>query len=104
MFPRANRLHRSQDILAVFRTGERFRRGPVTLFYLPGSEVRVAVVTDKKVSKHAVVRNLLKRRLRACLQALALPAGSYVLRAYPGAETKSFAELQALVQQCLPRA
>lgn len=101
MFPRSHRLQRSQDILTVFRTGERFRRGPLTIFYCKGTEPRVTVVVDKKVSKKATDRNRLKRQLRALLMQEALPAGDMVLRVYSGAEHLQFSELKTTLEACL---
>ena len=106
MFPRSLRLHRSKDILAVFLHGDKLRSGPITFFFLknPQSKLQCTVIVDKKISKKAVVRNLLKRHLRAILRHGPLPHGSLLVRCYPGAETLSFEELQTLVQHGLDQA
>jgi len=101
VFPRANRLHTNKDILTVFRKGERIRRGFFTLYFLPQAELRATVIVDTKLSKRAVVRNQVKRHIRAILQEAMLPKGYFVARAYPGLEKLSFSELQTLITQCL---
>ncbi len=103
MFPRAQRIRASRDILAVFRRGERARTGPVSLFYLPllGGETRVTVIADKKVSKKAVVRNQVKRQVRAILQQADLPPGLLIARCFSGSETLPFNELRSSVLRCL---
>lgn len=73
---------------AALREGRRTRRGALSVTYLPPSdaaapaEVRVAFQVGK-ASGGAVVRNRIRRRLRAGLRQLlrqgALPVGTYLL-------------------------
>jgi ribonuclease P protein component len=72
----------------ALRTGRRARRGPLSVTYIPPSAVerpvppRVAFAVGKAAGG-AVVRNRIRRRLRAALRDLqardVLPAGSYLL-------------------------
>ena len=101
MFPIGQRLRRSNDILTVFRRGEVARVGGLTVYKLPRADQRVTVIVDKKVSKKAVTRNLLKRRLRAALRAQGLPKGWTIVRGYPGSEKTSYSELTQQLQRCL---
>lgn len=101
MFPRANRLRRSHEILTVFRRGARRSAGPLSCHLTPGSGFKVAVVVDKKVSKLATQRNLVKRRIRAALKELPLPEGSLVVRAYAGSVDLSFDQIRANLSSCL---
>ncbi len=101
MFPRASRLHTTQEILTVFRRGEKIRRGALTLYYLPHSETRVTVIVDTKLSKKAVVRNKLKRQLRTLLKQAELPQGHIIARGYAGLEKELYATLRLLLHQCL---
>lgn len=103
MLPRANRLRRSDDIVAVLRRGSRRSSGPITAYSSGGPTSRATVIVDKKVSKRAVVRNQVKRRIRAVLHEQ-LPAGNVVIRAYPGAETLEFNVLREHVLKCLLKA
>jgi ribonuclease P protein component len=63
----------------------------------------VTVIVDKKVSKLAVERNLVKRRLRAILAANSLPNGSTIVRGFSGVETMSYEQLSSSLQQCLKK-
>ena len=101
MFPQALRLRTNKEILSTYRKGERIRRGNITLFFLPSPDTKVTVIVDTKLSKRAVVRNLLKRQIRAVLEVTDLPQGHLVVRAYPGLEKILFPELKATILQCL---
>lgn len=103
MFPRDQRLRTTTEILNVFRKGERCRQGAISVFLVRRPETKVTVIADKKVAKEAVVRNLVKRRLRAFLRQAELPKGHLCVRAYSGAEKYSSKELQQLLGQCLSK-
>ena len=65
MLKRDKRLRRERDIDRVYRAG-RFGGGKnMTVKYLANgyTDSRVAIVVSKKISKQAVVRNRIKRRL-----------------------------------------
>jgi ribonuclease P protein component len=62
---------------------------------------KIAVVVDTKISKKAVERNLVKRRIRAALREIGAPAGELIVRALKGAETLSYPELRDQLTQCL---
>lgn len=88
---------------ALARTPHRARRGPVWVRWVPSPPVgppRVAFAIGRKAGG-AVVRNQLRRRLRAALRALELPDGAYLV-GVGGAEASSlsYADLNA----CLERA
>ena len=77
--------------LALRRDGARFRRGPLTLVYLPdGScEPRFAYAVSRRVG-NAVTRNRLRRRLRAAVAHLdvagkPVAAGAYLFGCSPAA-------------------
>lgn len=88
--------------------GRRARRGPLLVHLLtrPGSaeSARAGVVVGKRVG-NAVCRNLVKRRLRAQLQArlpLLAPGTLVVVRALPQAGTASYADLGRALDAALP--
>ena len=80
MLARGQRLRRRSDIARVYAQGRTARQGSLSLKYLSRGRdrSRVVVVVGTKVSKRAVVRNRLRRRLLAQLREL-LPklAGGY---------------------------
>jgi ribonuclease P protein component len=84
---------------ALRRDGRRARRGPVTVVHLPGTgEVRVAYAIGRAVGP-AVVRNKLRRRLRAAVRELdvstgGLPTGTYLVSLRPEAASASYEHLR----------
>lgn len=87
------------------RSGAGRRAGPLTVVSLvePGSsEVRLGFAIGRKVGG-AVVRNRLRRRLRAAVAELGPPPGAYLLIARPEAAGLSFAELRVLLADGLSR-
>ena len=103
---RRQRLSRSRDFEAVYRKGRSFSTRYVVVYAFPrdgedtiAGEPRLGLAVSRKVGG-AVVRNRLKRRLRAAFEELAetaAPGHDYVIAARPGlaeaAETQGFAWL-----------
>lgn len=88
-------------------TRSRARTGALWLAWVPapasGAAPRVAYAIGKPVGR-AVVRNRLRRRLRAVFAGLpvtAVPAGDYLVGARPEAADLSFLELSSLVSGLL---
>ncbi len=52
----------------------------------PSEKLKVIISVSKKVSKKAVVRNRIKRRVRAVLQSIKLEPATYMFIAKLGAE------------------
>jgi ribonuclease P protein component len=76
-----HRFHGYGSLKGVYARGSSVRTSLVTAKYLnrgPAKKYRVAVVVSKKVSKSAVTRNRIRRRLYEAvrLQAQQLPAGT----------------------------
>ena len=98
MFSRPERLRRSTDVQTVYRRG---RQVPTPLFrsyWLPRRATgrRITVVVSTKVSKQAVTRNLIKRRLRSLSLELIPATSGYdvVISALPASRTANFDDLQ----------
>jgi ribonuclease P protein component len=84
---------------ALRRTPLQVRRGPMTVAYVPGgSDVRVAYAIGRRIGP-AVVRNRVRRRLRAAARDIdvatgGLPAGAYLVSVRPDATERSYGELR----------
>ncbi len=102
MLPRQHRLNKRLDIERVFKRGRSVFVGNLGLRLAPNNlkSSRFTVVVSLKVSKKAVERNLLKRRLREIVRQEITPTAKggfdgLVLTQKPLLEL-SFAELRAL--------
>lgn len=120
MLPTDNRLRRRQDFAAAVRRGRRAGRPLLVVHLRPGPNreredphaaggkpppARAGFVVSKAVGP-AVVRNLVKRRLRHLVRErlVLLPPGSLiVVRALPGAGTAEHAELARDLDTALER-
>ena len=89
------------------RSGRRARRGPVTVTYVPdvvSSEARVAYAVGRRVGG-AVVRNRLRRRLRAAVAGMAaLEPGAYLVGADPGAVGLPYDDLRTTLSTAMTAA
>jgi ribonuclease P protein component len=75
--------------------GRRTRAGVLWCTYIPDPEAvppRVAYALGRAIGP-AVVRNRLRRRLRALLEGVSLPPGLYLIGAQPIAARRSHSEL-----------
>ena len=99
------RIRDRTTFLDLRRRGRRIRRGPVTVTWLAGGEgqpPRVAYAIGRSVGG-AVVRNRLRRRLRAAVGELAdsIPAGAWLIGAGAGAVDMTYDDLKASVAEAL---
>lgn len=65
MIPKLNRFHGHNALNTVYRQGKAVRSDYISLRYSPSrrKDYRLAVVVSRKVSKSAVVRNRIRRRI-----------------------------------------
>ncbi len=109
MLPPANRLRKEKDIKRVLGGRKSCRAGLLackTASSGPDAR-RFCFIVSNRVSNRAVVRNRLKRRLREAVRARlsrVRPGVDCVLIALPGAQDKTFAELETMVENVLRRA
>lgn len=109
MLPKKNRLKKKKDFERIFKKGKGLNGDFLFLKIAKNNlkESRFGFVVSKKVSKKAVVRNKVKRRLREAVK-LKLPgvkAGiDGVLITRPGIESKTFAELKETVSELFKKA
>ena len=108
MLPASSRLTLATDFQWVMRNGSRAGRNTVVVHIaLTGDATRMAGFAVSKAVGGAVVRNRVKRRLRAIMAAIlsTLPEGArVVVRALPGSATATFGELDAEVRGAVGQA
>jgi len=106
--PRSSSINQREDFLRIRKTGHAKAGRFVIVSTLADPELsslRHAFVTSKRAAKKAHDRNLVRRRLRACLQAHGTsftdPARFLITIARPGAQNASFTDLEAdWLKQC----
>ena len=98
MFSAKERLSRTA-FTEYFKVGRRFQTPLLTLVYSPAPTLKVSTVVGKKVSKLAVGRNRIRRRLYAGMRRsfteTGITSGSYIVIAKPAAAGYSRVALAA---------
>ena len=92
------RVRDQRTFRALRRSGTRGRSGPVAVTALLDSgsesgEARLAFAVGRRVGP-AVVRNRVRRRLRAAARDLDLPSGAYLIAAHPEAAGLEYPDLR----------
>ena len=95
MLPKQNRLKLKKDFERIFKQGKGYKQNFLFLKVLENGlkETRFGFIVSKKISKKAVIRNKLKRRLREVIrdklkEEKIRPGIDVVLTAFPGLEEK----------------
>jgi ribonuclease P protein component len=109
MLLKENRLKKKKDFSAVFKQGKTFKEKFLILRIRKNNQknFRAGFVVSQKISKKAVVRNKVKRRLR---QAVRTKTGEIkkgvdiVLITLPGIEEKNFLEIKEAVDKIFKKA
>ena len=103
--PRVDRLRGRRTFAALRQAGTRRRSGPIMITSIrrdtPDS-IRVGYAIPRAAGP-AVVRNRLRRRLRAVVRELPFEPGDYLISAAPAATELSFEQLSGHVQQAAGR-
>ena len=99
---------RDRDAFRALAQGRRLRSGCLAVTRVPVADgpPRVAYAVSRRVG-NAVVRNRVRRRLRAATQAAhraLVPGSAYLVTAGPGSERRSFPQLVDTLQHLLERA
>ena len=99
MLPKQNRLKKQKDFERVFKSGKSAKGKYFFLKALPSSKesVRIGFVVSKKVAKQAVLRNKIKRRLRAAAkERLSKTTKGYdvIIVAFPAIKSASYQEVK----------
>lgn len=112
-FTKAERLSSKKEITALFNEGKSFAISHIRVVYrfLPKQEERpnaILVSVPKKYFKHAVDRNLLKRRIREAYRLNKgllqnMPARVEFMLLYQKRRIATFAEIEEIVKKALER-
>ncbi len=108
MLTKENRLIKQRDFERVFKQGKYCKQDLVFLRVEKNNKdvSRFGFVVPKKVSKKAVVRNRIKRRMREIIRKRlsGIKKGvDVVLSAVPGLEQKSFDEMATMIDIALEK-
>ncbi len=105
MLDKSHRLNKHGSFAFVYRNGKRLSDTDLVLFYTPAKTARVGFSVSNKVGK-AVVRNKVKRRLRASVAAMMwrIKGCQAVVSANSSAASKEFSELDEEVLRLFTRA
>jgi ribonuclease P protein component len=101
----ATRLTRRQDFQAVLRDGRRIRHHLLVVAFRPNGlpHNRFGFAIGRRVG-NAVIRNLVRRRLRAIVRSLSLAGGhDIVVTAAPSSGSASYEELRRAFADCARR-
>ncbi len=106
MLPRENRIKKKKDFELIFKNSKSFKN---SLFILKASKNnlnfnRFGFVVSQKVSKKAVTRNKIRRRLAQIMKVKDkdIKSGTdLIFIVLSGADKKEFPEMQALVESAL---
>jgi len=106
MLPSINRLNKDKDFERVFKTGRSDYSSLLGVKSVKNDKdcLRGGILVGMKVSKKAVIRNLVKRRIREALRAELpnLKSGfDIVIIAFPPAAEAGHQEIGAALKACL---
>lgn len=109
MLDKINRIKKKNDFDAIFKKGKSCKDNSLLLKFIPNSYSvkRFGFITSQKVSKKAVVRNKVRRRLNEVVRAdfKDIKNGvDYVFIALPGIEKESFLEVKNSVNNLFKKA
>lgn len=106
MLPKKYRLNKRGSFTYVYARGTRKNGDKITLCFIPSSapSPRIGFSVNNKIG-HAVVRNLVKRRMRAIIaeEIPSLRGCQAVFIARKGVDELSFDRLRAAMKNCLDK-
>ncbi|MCH5159049.1 MAG: ribonuclease P protein component [Clostridiales bacterium] len=105
MLSKSNRLNKHGSFAYVYRKGKRLSEPDVVLYFTPAKTARVGFSVSNKVGK-AVVRNKVKRRLRAAVNCKLnrLRGCQAIVAANPSAAGKDYSVLDSQLEKLFRRA
>lgn len=108
MLPKANRIKKKKDFEIIFKDSKGFKNS-ILIFRVRKNNLglnRFGFVVSQKVSKRAVIRNKVRRRLSDIAKAEMgiIKAGiDIVMIALPGIEKKEFGEIKEIIKESLSK-
>ena len=108
MLQKINRLKKKNDFEAVFKKGKSLKTNFLVLKTAPNKleESRFGLVVSQKISKKAVIRNKVRRRMSEAIKIIMkdIKKGrDIVLIALPGIESKSFLEIKEILASVIKK-
>ncbi|MBU0476632.1 ribonuclease P protein component [Patescibacteria group bacterium] len=109
MLPKVNRLKKNKDFERVFKKGKGFKEGLLILKLVPNEleQARFGIVVSQKVSKKAVLRNKIKRRIGELVKSklVQIKKGiDVILIAAPGLGLIDFQEIEKILNKLFIKA
>jgi len=109
MLKKENRLTKNNDFDAVFKNGRSCYSKILSVKSLPNSleENRFGILVGTKISKKAVIRNKIKRQIRAAIESelfLLKLGNDYVVVTFPLILDKNFEEISEALRFCFKKA
>ena len=106
MLPKTNRLKKKKDFENVFKHGKGARGSFLALKFVKNGrkESRFGFIVSQKVSRYAVKRNKVKRRLRSVISSsssLIKPGLDVAIITFSGIEDKTFQETKDILFKLL---
>lgn len=101
------KIKKKKEFDVIFKKGKSCKEKFLVLKYLKNSfqEYRVAFIISSKVSKSAVTRNKIRRRLYELVRKIdGLPKYDFVFIALPGMEKVDFKDTESMVKQIFKKA
>jgi len=104
MLAKKNRLKRKKDFKLILKEGKMFKEDFLILKFVKNNlnQSRFGIIVSQKISKKAILRNKVKRRIRESIKMeLAEIKNGFdiTLIAVPGLETKSFHEIKGMIDK-----
>jgi ribonuclease P protein component len=108
MLPKINRIKKKKDFDLIFKKGKSFKTSLLVLKIMKNGldKNRFGFIVSQKVSKKAVVRNRIRRRLTEMVKDNIKPetiAQDVVFIALPGIDKKDFLEIKSEVQKIIDK-
>ncbi len=108
MLPRKHRLKKKKEFERVFKEGKAKKKDFLFIKFIKNNldDTRFGFVVSKKISKKAVVRNKVKRRLREAAREMLSeikPGYDIVIVAQKGIEKQDFFQIKENLRQLLKK-